>query len=1210
MTDNNKESSAPGTNVQVAVRCRPLNSREKASGNLHVVNTEPAHHRIRAAHKKLDRTYQYDHVFGPFASQEEVFVSTVEPIVREMLQGFSTTVFAYGQTGTGKTHTMEGDITSPENMGVIPRSVHAIFDYLDGISADYTVRTSFLELYNEELADLLADGNSKSKVVLREDTKRGVVCCGLEEVQVLTAKDIFNILGKGIQQRKTAETLMNKNSSRSHSIFTLKIMIKECMPDGQEAMRNGQLNLVDLAGSECVGRSGATNARAREAGNINQSLLTLGRVITALVEHHPHVPYRDSKLTRLLQESLGGRAKTCIIATVTASSDALEETLSSLDYALKAKSIQNKPVANQKLSKTHLLKEYAGEVESLRSMLQASRDKNGVYIEPWRFDQMENTLASQGNQIAEMEGVLHSRNSETKELKAERDAFKTKGEELEEELEASKGREEAISATLEETKDHLRRTEVHLVESQARETALKAKLASTEQELQATKVELSATRAVVAEQASTERALLSEAAQTTASLGAAEKDVEGLREKVARQGEEAAEKRSNAASFGGSATAATNDVSEAVARFSGEHLKGCSDLKEFLASAEAAARAASVELSAAAAQALKEADLKCKEMADGVSTGAASTDELVTAAASALETALAGQKECIELWGVEMAGSLESLRSGLETHEGDLATLCEDVGRRADQARKEMVEFKEKCANELAEVRTWADGRIAAQTEQMELQSEEAKLVAARSKEETKVEVARLMESFSTLMSGLQTNAAARADSQAAAAGEAWSRSISAARSLGPEVSQKMGGIAESVADGSEKVVQRMALSSTATINSIKEQHSAAVRFVGSTGAVSDSFSEGAARVSGLADDASSSLKENVAAVSEGVGSTADACATAAETLSKASGESVESIAALAETAGKASAELALEGGTKVEGLTAAVSGLGSSHSSSLGLCVRHIDEHVEEACAVRGPYGGTPEKKAYPRPEKFSTTRPHKIIMSECRGGNLERAFFSPPRSPLEAQQVISSAGSAASSTYEEEGGDEGEPSPDNADEEVPSDGGMLEAGVVEEAEEGGGEAEDDEEQEQEQEQEQQEMGDTEKDLPAMLDGDGSGGGGDDVGGVDAATSSGSENRSEKDGGSSIGPTTNTNTTTTTTAAETKVADPADFGAKRADRASRIAARTSALNRTEERGRAPHSPLGEATSASNNKPRSKIPAARRTTRRTRGAGL
>ncbi|CAN0229208.1 unnamed protein product [Discosporangium mesarthrocarpum] len=310
---------------------------------------------------------------------------------------------------------MEGDISDDEMMGVIPRSVRAIFEYLEGISADYTVRTSFLELYNEargpgwdlgphccELQDLLApvhEAGIKGKVVLREDAKRGVVCCGLEEVQVLSSKDIFHILSRGIQQRKTAETLMNKNSSRSHSIFTLKIMIKECMPDGQEVMRNGQLNLVDLAGSECVGRSGAKNVRAREAGNINQSLLTLGRVITALVEHHPHIPYRDSKLTRLLQESLGGRAKTCIIATVTASSDALEETLSSLDYALKAKNIQNKPVANQKLSKTHLLKEYAGEVDNLRSMLQASRDKSGVYLEPWRYEQMENKLHSQANQV-------------------------------------------------------------------------------------------------------------------------------------------------------------------------------------------------------------------------------------------------------------------------------------------------------------------------------------------------------------------------------------------------------------------------------------------------------------------------------------------------------------------------------------------------------------------------------------------------------------------------------------------------------------------------------------------------------------------------------------------------------------------------------------------------------------------------------------------
>ncbi|CAM9901812.1 unnamed protein product [Scytosiphon promiscuus] len=991
-----KENSA-GTHVQVAVRCRPLNSREKASGNLHVVNTESAHNRIRVAHKKLDRTYQYDHVFGPFASQEEVFVSTVEPIVREMLQqGFSTTVFAYGQTGTGKTHTMEGDITSPENMGVIPRSVHAIFNYLDGISADYTVRTSFLELYNEELADLLADANSKSKVVLREDTKRGVVCCGLEEVQVLTAKDIFNILGKGIQQRKTAQTLMNKNSSRSHSIFTLKIMIKECMPDGQEVMRNGQLNLVDLAGSECVGRSGAKHARAREAGNINQSLLTLGRVITALVEHHPHVPYRDSKLTRLLQESLGGRAKTCIIATVTSSSDALDETLSSLDYALKAKSIENKPVANQKLSKTHLLKEYAGEVESLRSMLQASRDKNGVYIEPWRFDQMENTLASQGNQIGEMEAVLHSRNSETKELKAERDAFKTKGEELEEELEASKGREEALSATLQETQGRLERTEADLVASQEQVADLQKKLASTERELEATRVELAATRVVVEEQASTERALLSEAAMTEASLEAAERDVDGLRAKVARQEEEAAVKRDNAASFGNTATAATRDVSDARISEGNGSGRGGVGRRGPMRNEAAERKIMRTERRAKGSnpsnlptsRLAEQADLKCKEIASGVSTGAASTEDLMTTTVSALDKAVAEQKAAMSTWGEEMARSLDSLRNGLETHESDLVTLCKDVERRAEQAGKEMVDFKDKCASELAEVRSWADERIAAQTEQMELQSEQAKVVAARSKEETKVEVAQLMESLSTLMSGLQTNAAARADSQAAAAGEAWSRSISAARSLGPEVSRKMGGIAESVASRSEVVVQNLALSANATASNVKERQSAAAAFAASTGTVSDAFETGAGRLSNLADDASSSMKENLAAVSEAVGGTAEACRASADNLSKGTALAAEEIAALAVSADSNAAAMALQGGEQVEGLTAAVGSLESSHAASIGQCARQIEDHVEEACAVREPSGGTPNKKNYPRPSKFSTTRPHEDIMSEARGG------------------------------------------------------------------------------------------------------------------------------------------------------------------------------------------------------------------------------
>jgi kinesin family protein 11 len=145
------------------------------------------------------------------------------------------------------------------------------------------------------------------------------------------------------KRRTTAETLMNKHSSRSHSIFTINIMMRETSAEGEDLIKRGTLNLVDLAGSENIGRSGAKDERKKEAGMINQSLLTLGRVITSLTDHQAHVPYRESKLTRILQESLGGRAKTCIIATVSPSCQSIDETMSTLDYAARAKNIKNKP---------------------------------------------------------------------------------------------------------------------------------------------------------------------------------------------------------------------------------------------------------------------------------------------------------------------------------------------------------------------------------------------------------------------------------------------------------------------------------------------------------------------------------------------------------------------------------------------------------------------------------------------------------------------------------------------------------------------------------------------------------------------------------------------------------------------------------------------------------------------------------------------------
>ena len=400
---------------------------------------------------------------------------------------------------------MEGNIASEDDAGLVPRSVRAIFENLQAMDMEFTVRVSFLELYNEELQDLLSTDKSK-QLKLCEDLKKGVVCQNLEEITVFSSDQIFDILQRGIKERQTAATLMNKNSSRSHSIFTMKIMIKETNVEGEEVLRHGQLNLVDLAGSECVGRSGAKNERAREAGSINQSLLTLGRVITALVDRHGHIPYRDSKLTRILQESLGGKAKTCIIATLSPSQMNMEESISTLDYAQKAKSIKNIPQANQKIGKKVALGAYCQEIEQLRAMLQATRDKNGVYLDPAQFAQMEQKLESQENQIFEAEAAWKSAKEELKTIQTTVNDLNLK---------------------LDATKNKLKKTEGELSHTEK-------VLSDTKCNLEITEMELQATEAVVGEQIVTEKDLTKQANDFSKEIDARRNDVDNLLGKVDR----------------------------------------------------------------------------------------------------------------------------------------------------------------------------------------------------------------------------------------------------------------------------------------------------------------------------------------------------------------------------------------------------------------------------------------------------------------------------------------------------------------------------------------------------------------------------------------------------------------------------------------------------------------------------------------------------
>ncbi|KAG6489133.1 hypothetical protein ZIOFF_050391 [Zingiber officinale] len=418
-----------GVNVQVILRCRPLNDDEK-KGNTQVVISCNEHRREvsaaqNIANKLIDRTFTFDKVFGPTSKQKDLFDQAVAPIVNEVLEGYNCTIFAYGQTGTGKTYTMEGGGRKtkngefPSDAGVIPRAVKQIFKILEAQCAEYSMKVTFLELYNEEITDLLvsdeskfSDDKNKKPIALMEDGKAGVLVRGLEEEVVYTAGEIYKILDKGSAKRRTAETLLNKQSSRSHSIFSITIHIKEITPEGEEIIKSGKLNLVDLAGSENISRSGARDGRAREAGEINKSLLTLGRVINALVEHSGHIPYRDSKLTRLLRDSLGGKTKTCIIATISPSIFCLEETLSTLDYAHRAKNIKNKPEVNQKMMKSAMIKDLYAEIDRLKQEVFAAREKNGIYIPRDRYLIEEAEKKAMTEKIEKLEVDLDSKDKQ------------------------------------------------------------------------------------------------------------------------------------------------------------------------------------------------------------------------------------------------------------------------------------------------------------------------------------------------------------------------------------------------------------------------------------------------------------------------------------------------------------------------------------------------------------------------------------------------------------------------------------------------------------------------------------------------------------------------------------------------------------------------------------------------------------------------------
>ncbi|TQS33423.1 hypothetical protein Golomagni_06234, partial [Golovinomyces magnicellulatus] len=389
-----------------------------------------------------------------------------------VLRGFNCTIFAYGQTGTGKTYTMSGNISDhallPDDAGIIPRVLDSLFYKLESsahssvgnATPESSVKISFIELYNEELRDLISTDDKSTLKIFDGDSKRGAatVVQGMEERYVPTAKKGIELLRQGSHKRQVAATKCNDLSSRSHTVFSITAYTKHVLSSGEEVITSGKLNLVDLAGSENIGRSGAENKRATEAGLINRSLLTLGRVINALVDRSSHIPYRESKLTRLLQDSLGGRTKTCIIATVSAATGNLDETISSLEYAFRAKNIRNKPQIKL-IPKMTLLKEFTLEIERLKSELTATRQRNGVYLTQEAHDKLMTEsesdrilLKEQGEKIQTIESKLTRKGQDLLDLATNFEKLKKQNETTDGTLLATKSLLENSNKELSHTK--------------------------------------------------------------------------------------------------------------------------------------------------------------------------------------------------------------------------------------------------------------------------------------------------------------------------------------------------------------------------------------------------------------------------------------------------------------------------------------------------------------------------------------------------------------------------------------------------------------------------------------------------------------------------------------------------------------------------------------------------------------------------------------
>ncbi|CAD8091285.1 unnamed protein product [Paramecium sonneborni] len=385
----------PQLNVQVAIRVRPFNEKElKQKEGVCLETSEKQVTLLQSA-----RLFTFDYVFDQNASQDLVYRKCVSNLVQRCFEGYNSTILAYGQTGSGKTHTMGttgiDQQTNKINMGMIPRVITQIFEEIEKIEQEILISCSYLELYNEQIIDLLLETSISSQPTIREEKDRTITILNLTTILVNNPNEMLQVLNRGAAHRTTAATQMNMTSSRSHAIFTIYFKINP-KDDSEDGTLNAKFHFVDLAGSERLKKTLAQGKTMEEGININQSLLVLGNVIKTLSDQkkksQTHIPYRESKLTRILQDSLGGNSNTCMIACVSPAESNYEETLNTLKYASRAREIQNKPTQNRDPHTIQIM----GLKQEIASLLEQNKQfQDLLSVNGIKFDQVKRVSVSQ-----------------------------------------------------------------------------------------------------------------------------------------------------------------------------------------------------------------------------------------------------------------------------------------------------------------------------------------------------------------------------------------------------------------------------------------------------------------------------------------------------------------------------------------------------------------------------------------------------------------------------------------------------------------------------------------------------------------------------------------------------------------------------------------------------------------------------------------------